>query len=59
MIMVTRDIEEAVTLADKIVVLGAGRDAIRRAIPVTLTRRGTVAVMNSGRPGESCCENST
>ena len=30
--------EEAVTLADKIVVLGAGRDAIRRAIPVTLTR---------------------
>jgi ABC-type nitrate/sulfonate/bicarbonate transport system ATPase subunit len=38
MVMVTHDIEEAVTLADKIVVLGGGRDGIRRVIPVTLPR---------------------
>jgi sulfonate transport system ATP-binding protein len=38
MIMVTHDIEEAVTLADMIVVLRGGRDGIRRVIPVTLPR---------------------
>ena len=49
---ISSKIEEAVTLADKIVVLGAGRDGIRRVIPVTLTRPRDLAVMNSGRSAE-------
>jgi sulfonate transport system ATP-binding protein len=38
MIMVTHDIEEAVYLADEIVVLSGGRDSIRCVIPVALPR---------------------
>ncbi|HEX3864957.1 MAG TPA: ABC transporter ATP-binding protein [Stellaceae bacterium] len=38
MIMVTHDIEEAVYLADKIVVMGAGRDGISELLPVPLAR---------------------
>jgi sulfonate transport system ATP-binding protein len=38
MIMVTHDIEEAVYLADKIVVLAGGHDSIRRVIPVAMPR---------------------
>lgn len=38
MIMVTHDIEEAVYLADKIVVLSGGRDSVRRVLPVALPR---------------------
>jgi NitT/TauT family transport system ATP-binding protein len=38
MVMVTHDIEEAVTLADKIVVLAGGRDGIRQLIQVAMPR---------------------
>lgn len=38
MIMVTHDIEEAVYLADKIVVMSGGGDSIRQVIPVALPR---------------------
>jgi len=37
-VMVTHDIEEAVYLADKIVVMSSGRDGISEAIPVALPR---------------------
>ena len=38
-VMVTHDIEEAVYLADKIVVMSSRRDGISEAIPVPLPRR--------------------
>jgi len=38
MIMVTHDIEEAVYLADKIVVMGVGRDGFGEVVPVSLPR---------------------
>jgi sulfonate transport system ATP-binding protein len=38
MIMVTHDIEEAVYLADKIVVMGTGRDGASELVPVPLPR---------------------
>ena len=38
MIMVTHDIEEAITLADKIVVLAGGRGGIRQVIRVAMPR---------------------
>jgi sulfonate transport system ATP-binding protein len=38
MIMVTHDIEEAVYLADKIVVMGTGRDGVGEVIPVPFAR---------------------
>jgi ABC-type nitrate/sulfonate/bicarbonate transport system ATPase subunit len=38
MIMVTHDIEEAVYLADKIVVMWGGGESIREVIPVALPR---------------------
>ena len=37
-IMVTHDIEEAVYLADKVVVMSSGHDSIREVIPVALPR---------------------
>lgn len=38
MIMVTHDIEEAVYLADKVVVMSSGRDGVREVLPVSLPR---------------------
>ena len=38
-VMVTHDIEEAVYLADKIVVMSSGHDGISEVIPVPLPRR--------------------